>query len=217
MKAARTLPPAPAPARKSRLPPEARRSLLEDAARDCIARGGLRDFTVDKVCARAGVSRGLVIHHFGSMDGLLVSLYTRIYRDWIAALAAPRPGFSRIEALVEALVSPPLFDPEALAVWLALWAEVAANPRLRAAHRQLYGDYRATVAAAIAEAAAQAGRDRPVDTEALAEAFICMADGLAVQRCVEPALLPETRARAICRTLLAPLVGPAAPAPQIPE
>lgn len=43
---------------------------IRDAAISCIAEHGVADTTARKVAAAAGVSPGLVMHHFGSMDGL---------------------------------------------------------------------------------------------------------------------------------------------------
>jgi AcrR family transcriptional regulator len=192
-------------AKKARLSAEDRRALLEDAACACMARGGIREFTVDKVVAEAGVSRGLITHHFGSMDGLLVAVYARKYREWIEVMETPRPGLSRIEAIVEALVSPELFDRDVLNIWLTLWGEIANNPVLREAHRNLYGDYRTAIAGALQEAAAANGRT--IAAETVASAFICMIDGFGVQRCVEPALLTEADARAACWAFLRPHIG----------
>jgi AcrR family transcriptional regulator len=189
---------------KARMAPAERRALLEQAACACIAEGGMRAFTVDRVAAQAGVSRGLIPHHYGSMEGLLVAVYGRMYRDWIAAMKAPRPGLAPLDAIVEALVSPAMLDCKVLAVWLALWGEVAANPVLRAEHRRLYGTYRDAIAGAI-RAAARDG----VDAEGLAAAFICLVDGWAVQRCMEPALLGEAEARRLARALLAPYLAAA--------
>lgn len=197
---------AEAPRKKARLPAGDRRALLEDAARACMARGGIREFTVDRIVAEAGVSRGLITHHFGSMDGLLVAVYARMYREWMEVIEAPRPGLSRIEAIIEALVSPELFDRDVLNIWLTLWGEISNNPVLREAHRQLYGDYRAIIAEALREAAQANGRELDADT--VASAFICLVDGFGVQRCVEPALLTEADARAACRAFLDPHVGP---------
>ncbi|WP_431299880.1 TetR/AcrR family transcriptional regulator [Tabrizicola sp. BL-A-41-H6] len=191
--------------KKARLSAEDRRALLEDAARVCIARGGIRDFTVDKIVAEAGVSRGLITHHFGSMDGLLAAVYSRMYDEWIAEISAPRPGLAPIDALIEALVSPALFSRDVLNVWLTLWGEIATNPVLRAEHRARYGEYRASIAAVLREAAPAAGG---FDADAVASAFICLVDGLGVQRCVEPTLLSEADARAACWALLRPYLAP---------
>jgi AcrR family transcriptional regulator len=201
--------------RRARLSPDQRRAALVAAACACLARGGLRDFTVDKVIAEAGVSRGLIAHHFGTMEGLLVAVYARLYGDWFDGLTAPVPGQTRIAAMIEALVSPRLFDRGVQTVWLTLWGEIATNAALRDEHRRQYAAYRRQVVEALAEAAA----GRPLDAEALATAFICLTDGFAVQRCVEPSLLSEEAARAACWALIGPHLGqvtakPASAAPQ---
>ena len=46
------------------------RARIRDAAIECFADHGVADTTVRKIAATAGVSPGLVMHHFGSMDGL---------------------------------------------------------------------------------------------------------------------------------------------------
>ena len=46
------------------------RARIRDAAIECFATHGVASTTVRKVAETAGVSAGLVIHHFGSMDGL---------------------------------------------------------------------------------------------------------------------------------------------------
>ena len=188
--------------KKTRLDPAERRALLEDAACACMARGGIREFTVDKVVAEAGVSRGLITHHFGSMDGLLAAVYARMYREWIASISTPRPGLTKLEAIVEALVSPALFSREAMNVWLTLWGEIANNAVLRSEHRARYGEYRESLLYALREAAPASSM---ADLEATASAFICLIDGLGVQRCVDPEFLSEAEARSACWALLSSL------------
>ncbi len=46
------------------------RAKIRDAAIACFAENGITGTTARKVAAAAGVSPGLVIHHFGTMDGL---------------------------------------------------------------------------------------------------------------------------------------------------
>lgn len=43
---------------------------IRDAAIECVAEHGVAGTTARKVATAAGVSPGLVIHHFGSMEGL---------------------------------------------------------------------------------------------------------------------------------------------------
>lgn len=81
---------------------------IRDAAIECIAEHGVAATTARKVADTAGVSPGLVIHHFGSMDGLrstcdaYVAAVIRRYKqeamsvgpnlDVLAALRNPEMG-----------------------------------------------------------------------------------------------------------------------------
>ena len=84
-------------ARYVRLSSDDRRAALIEAALSCIAEGGIQGFTVDRICQKAAVSRGLITHHFGSMNALLTAVYSHIQRalrtsagdiNSVAALAA---------------------------------------------------------------------------------------------------------------------------------
>jgi AcrR family transcriptional regulator len=46
------------------------RARIRDAAIECFAENGIDGTTARRIATGAGVSPGLVIHHFGSMDGL---------------------------------------------------------------------------------------------------------------------------------------------------
>lgn len=82
--------PAPAP-KFSRLTSDQRRAALIAAGLACLARGGILEFTIDNVCREAGVSRGLITHHFKSKDGLLVAIYRSMYDKLHQGVEAPHP------------------------------------------------------------------------------------------------------------------------------
>ena len=189
-----------------RLGREARRASLVEAGIRCLARGGLPAFTVDRVCREAGASRGLVAHHFGSMEGLLAAVYVAMY-DRMLGVAAPagdpEPG---LDAILDAVLSDALVDEGTLHAWLALWGAVAGSRPLREAHRRHYDHYAARLRAALSREAARRGR--AVDEEALARSLIALVDGLWLQRCLDPARLSGAEARALCRALLAASLGP---------
>ena len=182
-----------------------RRAALEEAALACMARGGILEFTIDKVCAQAGVSRGLITHHFQSKDGLLVAVYAKMYARSMAAIDAPRPGMARIVAMIEASFAPDMFSREVLNIWLTLWGEIANNPVLQAEHRRQYANYVADVTAALDEIALD--RALIMDSAALARAFIALVDGLGLQRCIEPRLMTPKSAKEACYALLEPHLG----------
>ena len=69
--------------RFTRLQVADRRTALIKAALTCMADGGITAFTVDRVCTKAQVSRGLITHHFGGMGGLLTAACINIYTQAI--------------------------------------------------------------------------------------------------------------------------------------
>ena len=58
------------PAREPSVDDRTTRAKIRDAAVVCFAENGITGTTARKVATGAGVSPGLVIHHFGTMDGL---------------------------------------------------------------------------------------------------------------------------------------------------
>ena len=187
-----------------RMTAEGRAALLVQAGLACLAEGGIAGFTVERICARAGASRGLIGHHFGSKDGLLAACYGAAYAPLLQVVVAQGRA-PALPQLLDELLSDRQFRRDGLNIWLALWAEVAVNPALQAAHLAHYGAYQAAVAASIAEFAAHAGRK--VDATALARALIALLDGLWVEMCVAPGQMDRHSARAAIGLLLAPHLG----------
>lgn len=183
---------------------EERAAMLVQAGLSCLAEGGIAAFTVDNICRRAGASRGLIAHHFGAKDGLLVAVYEAAYAP-LLAMVGPEGGAPDLADLVDRMLGTGAEDPGTLRIWLALWGEIAVNPSLRAAHRRNYARYCAAVERAVAQAGvagAQAG--------AVAASLIALVDGLWLERCIDPDGFDAARARMACQALLGPLLGPLA-------
>lgn len=79
------------------------RARIRDAAIECFAEYGVSGTTARKVAATAGVSPGLVVHHFGSMEGLRAAcdehVAVMIRREKQAAMSAGPAGFDLSSAL----------------------------------------------------------------------------------------------------------------------
>jgi AcrR family transcriptional regulator len=195
-------------ARFTRLSSEDRRTQLIDVGLACLSEGGILHFTVDRICQRAGVSRGLVLHHFGSMAGMLAAVYARLYRDTVPDLAALPPE-ERLDALIEGVFTPRAFSRETLSAWLALWGQIAVTPDLQAEHQRQYRVYLAQVADAISALAK--ARGRVVEAQDLAVSLICLIDGLCLQQCMDPEVIGAEAARRACRDFLSPWLDHSAP------
>ena len=201
--------------RFSREQAEVRRGMLIEAAARCLSRGGIGAFTINSICREAGVSRGLINHHFDSLDALLVEVYkSSLYASVNAHIAEARqrramnadwPPQEALVALVRSNFSPIYFSRANLLIWLSLWGEIAVNPRLQAAHSELYNAYRAELAEDIAAVARSRGRD--VDAPALARNFIALVDGLWLEWCLDASVVTPEDAEAAGFEMLEAQVG----------
>ncbi len=182
-------PPTAERARFTRELPEVRRAEMMRAAAACLAEDGVGAATVRAVAARAGVTPGLIRHHFGGIDGLIAATYRHVgetVSEAIEAALADAPGDSRekLSAFVRASFAPPLLDGDLLATWLAFWGRVRRDPEIRAIHGEIYAAYRARLAAMLSAAVADA--DRSIDAERSALALTALLDGLWLELCLDP-------------------------------
>ena len=189
-----------------RVPPEERKALLIEAGLACLARGGAAGFTTGTICAEAQVSRGLITHHFGSIDGLLAAIYETMIARLIAVTAQPGSGAERVAAIIAASFEGGPANRDTLRIWLALWGEIATNPQLLRAHRRQYARYRAGLEAALAQLAAE--RRRNVDIELAAMMLASLIDGLWLEWSIDPRQISAQAAKAACGRLLESFFGP---------
>jgi TetR/AcrR family transcriptional regulator, transcriptional repressor of bet genes len=193
----------------ARLSSKERRAMLIDAGLVCLARDGILGFTIDRICVEANVSRGLITHHFKSIDGLLAAVYETIYGKMLGVLETPEAANAkpeqRIITIIDTMFSREFFNRESLNIWLALWGEMANNPTLLKVHRKQYARYRADVERALSDVA----RDRriTIDAKLVATMFISLVDGLGLEWCIEPKLLSAKAAKDACYKMLEPILG----------
>jgi TetR/AcrR family transcriptional repressor of bet genes len=110
----------------TRVEPDARRLSLIEAAARVLARDGASGASVRAIALEAGVSPGLVAHHFGGVDALIAATYAHVGARVSAALDAAVAGAgedprARLMAYVAASFAPPIADRALLATWTAFW------------------------------------------------------------------------------------------------
>jgi len=155
---------------------DARRTGLIEATAAVLAEQGLAGTTVRAICAKAGVSPGLLRHYFAGIDDLVAATYaaTSDRMDAIFAGAVAGAGDdprARLTAYLTASFRPPVTDPALLGAWTAFWALARSDARMAAIHAESYAGYRERLAGLLtACGAADAGR--------LAVLLTAMVDGL---------------------------------------
>ncbi|MEV7392222.1 TetR family transcriptional regulator [Streptomyces sp. NPDC091215] len=127
---------------------EGRDALLAAAVR-VVAQGGLRKLTYRSVAAEAGVTHGLVAHHFGSRDTLLEeALRWCVTRSIETSSLVPASG--RLEDFAATLADFIAADPDLQAFQYELKLESNRRPELRRHVDMLYDAYRDAVREALA-------------------------------------------------------------------
>jgi AcrR family transcriptional regulator len=100
----------------------------------CLGKGGMSAFTIDHICRQAGVSRGLINHHFVSKDDLLVSIYAHM-TDYLMRDSSGLSPRQQISGFIDSSFDKNSFKKSNLRAWLAIWGEVVTNPNLKALHQ----------------------------------------------------------------------------------
>ncbi len=155
---------------------DARRTGLIEATAAVLAEQGLAGTTVRAICAKAGVSPGLLRHYFEGIGDLVAATYaaTSDRMDAIFAGAVEGAGDdprARLTAYLTASFRPPVTDPALLGAWTAFWALARSDARMAAIHAGSYAGYRERLTDLLtACGAADAGR--------LAILLTAMVDGL---------------------------------------
>jgi TetR/AcrR family transcriptional regulator, transcriptional repressor of bet genes len=186
---------------------DVRRDALIDATCAVLADKGLAGTNVRAICARAGVSPGLLRHYFAGIDDLVCSAYAataaRIGAICEAAIAgADADPRARLIAFLTASFRPPVTEPALLGSWMAFWALARSNARANAIHRTGYAEFRARLAELLVAAGLapeSAGRE--------AIAFTALVDGLWLELVLDPAAFGSEAAAQLVNAAVARLLG----------
>ncbi len=112
-----------------------RRRQLIEATIETLADVGFSACTLGEIARRAGVSPGLVAHYFGDKEGLLEAtlrhLVARLGRSAARRLRGVTDPRARVQAVIDANLSPEEFDRRTASVWLAFWGQVIHSTRFR--------------------------------------------------------------------------------------
>ncbi|MFF3985139.1 TetR/AcrR family transcriptional regulator [Streptomyces sp. NPDC001797] len=118
---------------------EGREALLKAAVRVVGARG-LRHLTYRAVAEEAGVTHGLVVHHFGSRDALIEESLAYAVRLSLSS-SLLEPGTGRPEDFVAGLPDMVEDDADGQAYQYELLLEARRRPELLPQVRALYDEY----------------------------------------------------------------------------
>ena len=127
--------------------PEQRRQALIDATIECLKRYGHEGLSIRAISAQAGVSVGLINHHFPNKDELVAAAYRHFNSELVDGLKAAVQQRAQVPARAHArlprglvLASQP-GSRDALAVWVVFWGMYRHSPLIQGVHRESYQGY----------------------------------------------------------------------------
>lgn len=185
---------------KLRRPPEIRRRMLLDAAREVIAARGLHATTLRQVAAAGGVAVGTVTYHFASLAELLAGVVQAEMDSysagvWDQARAAPT-GRAGLDILIAGLLASGERAGAHWRLWLDFWAVAAHDPAYSAWQSRVYAELHGLVGDLLGRGAVD-GSLRAVVAHAGAVGFVAHLDGLVVQAYRPGSRFSPARARAM--------------------
>jgi AcrR family transcriptional regulator len=182
--------------------PAVRREALVAATLRCLERYGHEGVSVRRISAAAGVSIGLINHHFPSKSGLVAEAYETLalsLQDSISRQAEDRAVSprDRISGFFRASFAPELLDPQLFNVWLVFWSMVAHSPEIREVHDRTYGKYRSMLESLLGQLA-ETGGARRFKLRPAAIALAALLDGLWVELSLSASTFRPREAIALC-------------------
>jgi AcrR family transcriptional regulator len=185
-----------------RAAPAVRREALIEATLKCLKRYGHDGVSVRRISAAAGVSIGLINHHFPSKSGLIAETYETLASALLTSIRAQAgnesvPARARLTHFFRASFAPELLDPELFNVWVVFWSMVAHAPEIRAVHDQTYGEYRQVLEELLGQLV-RAGAAPKLKLRNAAIALCALLDGLWVELSLSSDTFKPSEAIAIC-------------------
>ncbi|MEU2034793.1 TetR/AcrR family transcriptional regulator [Nocardia amamiensis] len=184
---------------------EAERRLL-DAAAELIGEIGPAQLTLAAIGDRAGYSRGLVTHHFGSKGAMMERLVAAVAHRFQDALVNDGGSESALDAVLEfirtymAIVAdfPPMHRAR-----LVLWADAVSHPsEIRQAMVDSDREFRDELTKRIELGQASGELSREVDPVGMATVAIGMLRGVALQSMLDPNIDLDASRREIEQMLI---------------
>ncbi|MFE6778511.1 TetR/AcrR family transcriptional regulator [Streptomyces sp. NPDC057702] len=181
---------------------DARRQQIIDAARNCFARNGFHQTSMQNVFAESGLSAGAVYRYFKSKDELIATIATDAtaqVRGLVNAVLQedpPPPPTAVFATLVHGLE--PLRAPGGVGrIMIQVWGEALRDPALRTVVAKLNESMLADFAG-LARRFSEAGHLPPdADAEAVSHLLLSLVQGYVVQNLIVGPLPAERYLRGL--------------------
>jgi AcrR family transcriptional regulator len=198
-----------------RASPTVRREALIEATLACLRKHGHEGASARRIASEAGVSAGLITHHFPSMSALVAAAYESLAMSLLNSIrkhsrevsATPR---ERLRRFFEASFTPTLLEPGLFNAWLVFWSMIAHDEEVRAVQDRTWLAYRAALESLLGQL--RAAESVPAFRLRLAGfALSALLDGLWIEASLNPRAFKPAEAVAMCEDWIHALCSGAFP------
>jgi AcrR family transcriptional regulator len=189
----------PARSHRARRTQQERREKTEvallTAAAELVVEDGVRSVTLARIGERAGYSRGIVTHQFGTKKAMLEALARATQAGFVPGLADLPPGLERVLRLIDGYIG--ALDGIGLMnrAFLLLWAEAATAPELAPIFRERDEAFRADIRGDIAAGITEGTVHPDTSADDVAVAVVGQLRGIALQYLLDPRAVDTGRLR----------------------
>lgn len=174
-----------------------RRRQLIDAVLHILEQQGWRDLTIREISEVAGVSSGIIAHYFGNKRSMTIDAiaeaHRRLEKLLVEAERAHANPLDRLAAFVDILAIPPDRGVPGWPFWAAIWGRMPFDDAILREAQELQRRLHELLTTAFQEG--QRLRLFLVGTgaERVAHQVIALANGLGLQRVLEPKAMNAKR------------------------
>jgi len=165
---------------------------MSRAAIELLVERGVAGTTLAAIGEKAGYSRGLVTHRFGSKAGLLAYVVEFVGAEWRQRLntaVAARSGLAAIRSAIDALAAFIAEEPHDLRVMYLLWFQsIDPGAEYRANVAAVHAAQRRDLEAWVTQGQSEGGIRRGVDPKRVATMLAASIAGLVFHWLVTPQL-----------------------------
>jgi AcrR family transcriptional regulator len=184
-----------------RAPPTVRREALIEATLACLRKWGHEGLSARRIGAAAGVSPGLITHHFPSVSALIAATYETLSMSLLQSIeqharAQDASPPERLRRFYEASFAPALLDPGLFNTWLVFWSMISHDAGVRAVHDRTYAAYRAALESLLGQL--QRSEAPRFSLRPAAIALAALLDGLWIEASINPRSFRPAEAVALC-------------------
>ena len=182
--------------------PDARKKDLVKATIRCLEKKGSDGLSVRSISSEAGISVGLINHHYPSKDDLIADAYEKLATDIlqnVVDIVAETDGSPRekMSAFFKAYFSSIVLDQKFLRIWIVFWHMSDKSEQVRLSHDKTNAGFRQQIELMLRDLVKSS--ETPEFNYRLAAIGLSgMLDGLWLEWCLNPDVFSPVEGLMLC-------------------